>query len=141
MGLSGTAVPFCPDYDRIGELVLEAHSGETTVVEAGSKWLNYVAKVRFSIGSNLMAKLLFGERIGKLGAIRLSCSTVIFDTTKNKTLLTCRKYNGLLCLPGGGIDPGESVIEACAWEVWEETGSSGPRRQTLRHLQQPPSTY
>ncbi len=69
-----------------------------------------------------MAKLLFGERIGKLGAIRLGCSAVIFDTTQNKILLTCRKDNGLWCLPGGAVDPGESVEEACAREVWEETG-------------------
>jgi 8-oxo-dGTP pyrophosphatase MutT (NUDIX family) len=69
-----------------------------------------------------MAKLLYGERIGKLGAIRLGCSAVIFDTTKNKILLTCRADNGLWCLPGDGIDPGESVVEACARELWEETG-------------------
>jgi len=69
-----------------------------------------------------MAKFLFGERIGKLGAIRLGCSAVIFDTTQNKILLTCRADNGLWCLPGGAIDPGESVVEACAREVWEETG-------------------
>jgi len=69
-----------------------------------------------------MAKLLYGKRIGKLGAIRLGCSAVIFDTAKNKNLLTCRKDNGQWCLPGGGIDPGESVVEACAREVWDETG-------------------
>ena len=68
-----------------------------------------------------MAKLIYGERIGKLGAIRLGCSAVIFDTTQNKILLTCRADNRLRCLPGGAIDPGESVVEACAREVWEET--------------------
>ena len=69
-----------------------------------------------------MAKLIYGERIDKLGVIRLGCSAVILDTTQNKILLTCRADNGLWCLPGGAIDPGESVVEACAREVWEETG-------------------
>ena len=69
-----------------------------------------------------MAKVLRGERIGKLGAILLGCSAVIFDPTKQKVLLTRRTDNGRWCLPGGRMEPGESAAEACAREVWEETG-------------------
>lgn len=69
-----------------------------------------------------MAKLLHGERIGKLGAILLGCSAVIFDATRQKVLLTRRTDNGRWCLPGGRMEPGESAAEACAREVWEETG-------------------
>jgi ADP-ribose pyrophosphatase YjhB (NUDIX family) len=69
-----------------------------------------------------MAKLLYGQRIGKLGSLRVGCSATIFDSSKQKILLTKRTDNGQWCLPGGGIDPGESAIEACIREVWEETG-------------------
>ena len=37
-------------------------------------------------------------------------------------LLTRRTDNGQWCLPGGMIDPGESVVEGCEREVFEETG-------------------
>jgi len=40
--------------DRIGELMLEAHNWEATVVEAGSNWQQCVIKVRFSIGRNFV---------------------------------------------------------------------------------------
>lgn len=63
-----------------------------------------------------------GERIGKEGRIRLGCTAVIFDQGRQKVLLTRRADNGLWCLPGGAVDPGESVEEACTREVWEETG-------------------
>lgn len=69
-----------------------------------------------------MAKILTGERIGKLGTLRMGCSATIFNPTRQKILLTRRTDNGLWCLPGGGIDPGESVAEGCIREVWEETG-------------------
>jgi 8-oxo-dGTP pyrophosphatase MutT (NUDIX family) len=39
-----------------------------------------------------------------------------------KRFLTKRSDNGLWCLPGGGVDSGESVSEACEREVLEETG-------------------
>ncbi len=63
-----------------------------------------------------------GERIGREGRIRLGCSAVIFDEGRQKVLLTRRLDNGLWCLPGGAVDPGESVEEACTREVFEETG-------------------
>ncbi|MEW5829791.1 MAG: NUDIX domain-containing protein [Chloroflexota bacterium] len=63
-----------------------------------------------------------GERIGRQGRIRLGCSAVIFDESRQKVLLTRRADNGLWCLPGGAVDPGESVEEACTREVFEETG-------------------
>jgi 8-oxo-dGTP pyrophosphatase MutT (NUDIX family) len=68
-----------------------------------------------------MARLVYGDRIGRLGKIRLGCSATIFDAA-GRLLLTRRTDNGQWCLPGGGIDPGESVAEACAREVQEETG-------------------
>ena len=69
-----------------------------------------------------MTKVLQGERIGANGRIRLGCSAIIFDESHEKVLLTKRADNGLWCLPGGGVDPGESVEETILREVWEETG-------------------
>ena len=69
-----------------------------------------------------MTEVLHGERIGKDGRIRLGCSAVIFDETREKVLLTKRADNGLWCLPSGGVDPGESVEETILREVYEETG-------------------
>ncbi|GAB4151471.1 MAG: NUDIX domain-containing protein [Candidatus Promineifilaceae bacterium] len=67
-----------------------------------------------------MAKLLFGDKIGKNGKIRIGCSAVIFDG--ETILLTRRVDNGQWCLPSGGVEPGESVKETCIREVKEETG-------------------
>jgi len=70
-----------------------------------------------------MAKIILGERIGKHATtLALACSATIFDSTKQKLLLTRRVDNGQWCLPGGHMELGESVTEACAREVWEETG-------------------
>ena len=69
-----------------------------------------------------MTKVIPGERIGKDGRIRLGCSATIFDGSREKVLLTKRADNGLWCLPGGGVDPGESVEETIIREVQEETG-------------------
>ena len=70
-----------------------------------------------------MTKILYGDRIGKQGRIRLGCSAAIFDE-QGRVLLTERQDNGQWCLPGGGMDPGESAAEACEREVLEETGLS-----------------
>ena len=64
---------------------------------------------------------LYGERISKLGQLRLGCSALLFDKNRTKVLLTRRKDNGMWCLPGGMIEAGEAVSEACVREVWEET--------------------
>jgi len=69
-----------------------------------------------------MTQVLRGERIGKNGRIRLGCSAIIFDESREKVLLTKRADNDLWCLPGGGVDPGESVEETIFREVQEETG-------------------
>jgi 8-oxo-dGTP pyrophosphatase MutT (NUDIX family) len=69
-----------------------------------------------------MAKLLYGDRIGKTGRLSFGTNGIIFDPTRAKVLLTQRTDNGRWCLPGGLMEAGESVSEACEREVWEETG-------------------
>lgn len=67
-------------------------------------------------------EVLYGPRLGKEGQIRIGCSAVIFDEKREKVLLTQRADNGRWCVPGGGMESGESAAEACEREVWEETG-------------------
>ena len=69
-----------------------------------------------------MTQILYGDRIGRQGNIRLGCSAVLFDVNREKVLLTRRADNGRWCLPSGGVEPGESVTEACIRETLEETG-------------------
>ena len=68
-----------------------------------------------------MTQVLYGERISREGKLRLGCTAAIFDE-QGQIFLTRRTDNGQWCLPGGGMEPGESVAEACEREVWEETG-------------------
>jgi 8-oxo-dGTP pyrophosphatase MutT (NUDIX family) len=72
-----------------------------------------------------VAKIIEGERIGKLGRLALGCSATIFEPAKQKVLLTRRTDNGRWCLPGGRTESGESVIETCLRETLEETGLEG----------------
>ncbi len=67
-----------------------------------------------------MTQVLYGDRLGKQGKIRLGCTAIIFDENK-RVLLTRRTDNGQWCLPGGAMDSGESAAEACIREMWEET--------------------
>jgi len=69
-----------------------------------------------------MTQVLYGERLGKNGELRIGCSATIFNETRQKVLLTRRLDNGLWCLPGGHMESGESVEECCVREVFEETG-------------------
>lgn len=69
-----------------------------------------------------MTQVLYGNRLGKEGQLRMGCSAVIFNETRTKALLTRRTDNGRWCIPGGGMEVGEFAAEACIREVWEETG-------------------
>ena len=68
-----------------------------------------------------MTEVFYGPRISKQGKIRLGCTAAVFDGS-GRILLTKRSDNGQWCLPGGAVDPGETVSEACVREVLEETG-------------------
>jgi ADP-ribose pyrophosphatase YjhB (NUDIX family) len=67
-------------------------------------------------------RVVYGERVAREGKLRLGCSAVLFDENREKVLLTRRADNGKWCLPGGMIDPGETVTEGCQREILEETG-------------------
>ena len=69
-----------------------------------------------------MATLVFGHRIGKTARLSPSVVGFIFSPNRSKLLLTKRRDNSRWCLPGGHIEPGESLDEACIREVLEETG-------------------
>ena len=69
-----------------------------------------------------MSNLIQGDRVGSQGKLRPGASAIIFDDARQTVLLTRRSDNGRWCLPGGGMDPGESAAETCVREVLEETG-------------------
>jgi ADP-ribose pyrophosphatase YjhB (NUDIX family) len=69
-----------------------------------------------------MVKEIVGERVGKQGYLAVSTSAAIFDDQRQRLLLLKRAGNGLWCVPGGSMEPGESLTEACVREVLEETG-------------------
>jgi 8-oxo-dGTP pyrophosphatase MutT (NUDIX family) len=53
--------------------------------------------------------------------VKAGVGVIIVDDQK-RILLEQRSDNGMWGLPGGGIEPGESVLEAALREVKEETG-------------------
>ena len=57
----------------------------------------------------------------RAAAIRPSASAVIFDR-RGRILLQQRSDGGQWGLPGGSVEIGESVTDACVREVREETG-------------------
>ena len=67
-------------------------------------------------------KCIQGDRIGRQGKLAVGCCAVVFDTERKNVLLTRRADNGRWVLPGGHMEPGESVEEACLRECEEETG-------------------
>jgi len=69
-----------------------------------------------------MVEIIREERAGKQGRIAVGCSAAVIDPVTQKILLIRRADNGRWSVPGGYMEPGESCNEACAREVWEETG-------------------
>ena len=69
-----------------------------------------------------MAKIFYGPRIAAGAPLLLGCLATLFDAAGEKVLLTQRADNGQWVLPGGAVESGESLAEACAREMWEETG-------------------
>jgi ADP-ribose pyrophosphatase YjhB (NUDIX family) len=69
-----------------------------------------------------MTQVLYGDRLGRQGELRLGTCAVIFDEGRAKVLLTRRADDGLWCIPGGAMEAGESAEECCRREVREETG-------------------
>ena len=55
---------------------------------------------------------------------KLAVNAVVFNE-KREVLLVKRTDNGLWCIPGGHVDLGETVIQACLRELNEETGLRG----------------
>jgi len=70
-------------------------------------------------------EIIQGERVARQGRVSVGCAAVIFDAPRERILLTRREDNGCWCLPSGRLEPGESVTEACARELLEETGLVG----------------
>jgi ADP-ribose pyrophosphatase YjhB (NUDIX family) len=68
-----------------------------------------------------MVRILYGAKIAAHGELMLGCSATLFDAS-HRLLLTRRTDNNQWCLPGGKLEAGESVSEACRREVREETG-------------------
>ena len=69
-----------------------------------------------------MIKIYEGERISKGATIHVGCAGLLFDEDHEKFLLTRRADNSQWCIPGGHMEPGESVAEAVIREIFEETG-------------------
>lgn len=52
---------------------------------------------------------------------KIAVNAVVFNGQR-EVLLARRTDNGLWCIPGGHVDLGETLAQACARELYEETG-------------------
>jgi 8-oxo-dGTP pyrophosphatase MutT (NUDIX family) len=68
-----------------------------------------------------VARMIVADRASRHGQLSIATSAVVFDPSE-RVLLARRRDTGLWCLPGGIMEPGESVAEAVVREVREETG-------------------
>lgn len=66
-------------------------------------------------------EIVYGDRIARTAPLRVAACGIIWDDA-GRVLLTRRTDNGLWCLPGGALDPGETAAECVVRELAEETG-------------------
>jgi len=52
---------------------------------------------------------------------KIAVNALVFND-KGEVLLAKRSDNGLWCIPGGHVDLGETLAQACLRELFEETG-------------------
>jgi ADP-ribose pyrophosphatase YjhB (NUDIX family) len=55
---------------------------------------------------------------------KIAVNALVFNA-QGEVLLAKRTDNGLWCIPGGHVDLGETLAEACLRELYEETGLRG----------------
>jgi ADP-ribose pyrophosphatase YjhB (NUDIX family) len=55
---------------------------------------------------------------------KIAVNALVFNE-KGEVLLAKRTDNGLWCIPGGHVDLGETLVQACLRELFEETGFKG----------------
>ncbi|HVM33252.1 MAG TPA: NUDIX domain-containing protein [bacterium] len=55
---------------------------------------------------------------------KVAVNALVFND-RGEVLLAKRTDNGLWCIPGGHVDLGETLAQACLRELWEETGLKG----------------
>jgi ADP-ribose pyrophosphatase YjhB (NUDIX family) len=55
---------------------------------------------------------------------KIAVNALVFNEA-GEVLLVKRTDNGLWCIPGGHVDLGETLSEACCRELFEETGLRG----------------